>query len=108
MFENIKIAKVLILFLLAYSTGVTLFMASINFSGNSSEQINQLNEHIHILKIELEMEKKNNENLTAIKDKLEKELVRREEEQKRHEKSFDNLKPMFRDIKSLDLAPSNP
>jgi len=89
MFENIKALKIIVLVLFAYSLVITTtYITQKSYSSSSNmEQINQLNAQINNLKMELANEKKDNKDLIAIREMMERDRARKEEAQRRHEEA---------------------
>jgi outer membrane murein-binding lipoprotein Lpp len=87
MFENVKMLKIIVLLLVFYSAGTTIYFVSYSNSSTQIDQlnaqINQLNAQINNLKIE--SERNDNEDLAAIREMMERDRAEKEAAQRRHE-----------------------
>jgi hypothetical protein len=101
MFENIKALKIAVLVLFAYSIAITTtFITQKSYSSSSYlEQINQLNAQVINLKVELESKEKDNKDLIAIREMMEKDRAEKEAAQRSHEEASSGFGNFWGDTK---------
>lgn len=108
MFANIKNLKLVVLLLIIYSTGVTVYVVQNNTfstSSSSSLKIAQLNAQIAQQSIQINALQKDNDDLKAIRALMEKERAEKEAGQKLHERSLTGTRDQFHGLDEYDLTP---
>jgi len=84
MFENIKALRIIIMLLFVYSSATTVFLST-SHSSSSREQITQLNAQIAQQNVLINTLQKDNDDLKAIREMMEKDRAEKEAAQRRHE-----------------------
>ena len=122
MFNNVKSLKLVVLLLLLYSVGATVYVIQNNSSSSLAYskqmtplnvqitqlniQIAQLNAQIAQQNIQINAIQKDTEDLKTIRALVEKERAEKEAGQKLHEKSLTGVRDQFEGLDQYETAPN--